>query len=111
MVKNIDPGMFDLELRTQDRPMLVAFLKRNDRYRMQEQALDDVARRYSGRVRCFLFDADFLEAAMKRFMVRGTPTFLLFEQGRETGRIIGETDSDGLDELLHSVLRSEPPAA
>ena len=100
MVKTIEPQAFDIELQGSPSPLLVAFLKRNERFAFQTQALENMEQSYGDRVRCFLFNADYLDTAMDRFKVKGTPTFLLFDQGREIDRLIGESDDATLDDFL-----------
>jgi thioredoxin-related protein len=100
MVKSIKPQAFDIELEGGSGLLLVAFLKRNERFAFQAEAVDSVEQARGDKVRCFLFNADYLDTAMERFAVKGTPTFILFDHGREVGRLIGESDSDALNEFL-----------
>ena len=102
MVKTLEPHAFDIELQSSHEPFLVAFLKRNERFREQSQALDEASKDYEDKVRCFLYDADYLDTAMDRFMVKGTPTFLLFSDGCEVDRLIGESDRETLDEFIQN---------
>ncbi|WP_285907607.1 thioredoxin family protein [Pseudodesulfovibrio pelocollis] len=100
MVKTIKPQAFELELRSGTRPFLVAFLKRNDRFREQAQLLDNASRRHADRLDCYLYSQDYLDTAMQRFLVKGTPSFLLFSGGREVDRLIGESDPETMDEFI-----------
>ncbi len=104
MVKTIEPQEFDVELQSCREPFLVAFLKRNERFRRQFRALDEASERHADRLRCFLYDTDYLDTAMQRFMVKGTPTFLLFSEGREVDRLIGESDRETLDEFISNAI-------
>lgn len=102
MVKTIEPHAFDVELENSQEPFLVAFLKRNERYQSQSKALDAASRTHGDKLRCYLYDADYLDMAMQRFLVKGTPTYLLFNHGREVNRLIGETDRESLDEFIRA---------
>jgi len=104
MVKTIEPQAFDIELQNGIKPFLVAFLKRNERFKSQSRVLDDVSKTYADKIRCYLYNSDYLDIAMQRFMVKGTPTFLLFNEGREVDRLIGESDRETLDEFIRSSL-------
>jgi len=106
MVKSIKPQVFDIELEGESAPLLVAFLKRNERFAFQAKALERVEQAFGDRVRCFLFNADYLDTALERFAVKGTPTFILFDGGREVSRLIGESDSDALDEFLRNSMEA-----
>ena len=104
MVKTLEPHEFDVELNSGGEPFLVAFLKRNERFRHQWQVLDEASARHADRLRCYLYDTDYLETAMERFMVKGTPTFLLFSGGREVDRLIGESDGEALDDFIRDAM-------
>jgi thiol-disulfide isomerase/thioredoxin len=103
-VKTIEPQAFDVELRGGGVPLLVAFLKRNERFSDQVGVLEATCRRCGGSLRCFLYDEDYLDMATERFSVKGTPTFLLFHRGREVDRLIGESDGDTLNEFVGTSL-------
>jgi len=100
MVKTIEPQAFDVELESRSGSFVVAFIKRNEKFADQVRALGDVSQAYADHVRCYLYDVDYLDTAMQRFMVNGTPTFLFFANGREVDRLIGESDKDTLDEFV-----------
>lgn len=104
MVKTIEPQAFDIELKSSAEPFLVAFLKRNEKFKCQSKALDDASKAYEDKVQCYLYNSDYLDTAMQRFMVKGTPTFLLFSEGRELDRLIGESDRNTLDEFIRNSL-------
>lgn len=99
-IKTIEPQAIDLELHSGGTPLLVAFLKRNERYPAQLRVLETACRTHGGAVRCFLYNSDYLDTATERFAVKGTPTFLLFHGGREVNRLIGESDNATLDEFI-----------
>ncbi|QGY38704.1 thioredoxin [Pseudodesulfovibrio cashew] len=103
-VRTLEPQAFDIELQSGQGPCLVAFLKRNDRYRDQMKILEEASAAYGGVFRFYLFDADYLDTALERFKVKGTPTFLLFREGREVSRLIGESDRETLGEFIESAL-------
>ncbi|WP_319584346.1 thioredoxin family protein [uncultured Pseudodesulfovibrio sp.] len=100
MIKTIEPQAIDIELQNGDGPLLVAFLKRNEKYSGQVAVLESACRTHGESVRCFLYNADYLDTATDRFAVKGTPTFLLFHEGREVNRLIGESDGPTLDEFI-----------
>ena len=102
MVKTIEPQDFDVELESNGEPFLVAFLKHNERFRIQSQALESASHNNADKVQCYLYDVDYLDTGMQRFMVKGTPTFLLFSGGREVDRLIGESDQETLAEFIRN---------
>ena len=104
MVQTIGPQAFEIELQGSVSPLLVAFLKRNERFSFQTKALERVEQTHMGKIRCFLFNPDYLDTAMDRFKVKGTPTFLLLDRGREMNRLIGESDRETLDEFIRTTI-------
>ncbi len=106
MVKTIEPQAFDVELQSSSRPFLIAFLKRNEKFLYQSKALDEVLKSYGDKVQGYLYNSDYLDTAMRRFKVKGTPTFLLFSGGDEVDRLIGESDTETLDEFICNNLPS-----
>ncbi|WP_419784970.1 thioredoxin family protein [Pseudodesulfovibrio sp.] len=105
MLKMLEPQSLEVELQCSGSPLLVAFLKRNDRFRDQRQALEEAAFRFQDKVRCFLYDTDYLDMMMNQFQVKGTPTFLLFLDGVEVDRLIGESDLETLEDFIRTGLR------
>lgn len=104
MFKTIEPQAFELELTSSPEPFLVAFLRRNERFRTQTDALDGASEDFADSLRCYLFDADYLDTAMDRYKVKGTPTYLMFSGGQEVDRLIGETDRETLDEFIANAI-------
>ncbi len=104
MVKSIEPHALDMELQSSSEPFLVAFLKKNERFLNQSRALDKASEDSAGKVRCYMYDLDYLDTGMQRFKVKGTPTFLMFADGREINRHIGESDKETLDEFIRSAI-------
>ena len=105
MVKTMKPQAFELEL-FGGQPFLVAFLRRNERFRAQSRALDEASKQHVKSLRCYLYAQDYLDTAMQRFMIKGTPTFLIFSDGREVDRLIGDSDPETLDEFISSSIGS-----
>jgi thioredoxin-like negative regulator of GroEL len=103
MVKTIEPQAFDIELQSSSELFLVAFLKRNEKFSYQLKIIEDASRKHGDKVCCYLYNSDYLETAMQRFSVKGTPTFILFSEGCEVDRLIGESDAAALDEFISNI--------
>jgi hypothetical protein len=107
-IKIIEPQAIDIELQSGGGPLLVAFLKRNEKYTSQVAVLEAACKAHGESVRCFLYNADYLDTATDRFAVKGTPTFLVFHGGREVNRLIGESDGPTLDEFIDASMKKLP---
>jgi len=106
MVEVLEPQRFDVELQGTSL-LLLAFLKRNERFRSQTDVLTRACSGFGYPLECFVYDFDYLDTAMERFKIKGTPTFLLFSEGQEVNRLIGETDSESLEEFVRSSLEGD----
>ena len=58
-------------------------------------------------LRIFCIDTDMMEDFCERFSITGTPTYILFQDGRECGRIIGYHDEDTFRRKLKNLMTAE----
>ncbi len=73
--------------------------------------IEQLAKDYAGRLRVIQVDAPQNLATAQRFGVQGVPTLVIWADGREVDRIVGETSRQRLDEHLAPVVQSEPVSA
>jgi thioredoxin len=71
--------------------------------KMMAPALDDFARRHAGDVLVLKLDTDAHPATPARFDIRGIPTLIVFEQGREARRQVGVVQAADLEKLVPTV--------
>jgi len=69
--------------------------------------MEETARDYTGRLRIVQFNVDQNLETARRFGIRGVPTILLFADGREIDRIVGEVPKETLQAHIDQAL---PPA-
>jgi thioredoxin 2 len=67
---------------------------------MMAPTLDDFARRHAGEALVLKLDTDIDSAIAGRYRIRGIPTVIVFDQGRETGRHVGVADLKTLEKLI-----------
>jgi thioredoxin 2 len=67
--------------------------------RMMAPALDDFAQRHAGRVLVLKLDTDANPALSTRLAIRGIPTLIAYENGKERGRHVGVADVPTLERL------------
>ena len=58
-------------------------------------------------LRVFVIDTDAMEDFCESFSITGTPTYILFEDGRERGRIVGYHDEDTFRRKLQELTEAE----
>jgi thioredoxin 2 len=70
--------------------------------KMMAPVLDDFARRRAGEVLVLKMDTDANPVAPSRLAIRGIPTLIVFEQGRESRRHVGMAQLAELERLAPS---------
>jgi thioredoxin 2 len=68
--------------------------------RMMAPALDDFAQRHAGRVLVVKLDTDASPQLSTRLGIRGIPTLIAFEHGKERARHVGVADLRALEKLV-----------
>ena len=68
--------------------------------KMMAPALDDFAKRHAGEVLVLKLDTDANPATPSRFGIRGIPTLIVFEHGREARRHVGAAQLPDLEKLV-----------
>ena len=66
---------------------------------MMAPTLDDFAKRYVGRVIVLKLDTDANQAIAGRYGIRGIPTVIAFDRGKEKGRHVGVADLKVLESV------------
>jgi thioredoxin-like negative regulator of GroEL len=66
---------------------------------MMAPALDDFAQRHAGQVLVLKLDTDANPVLATRLGIRGIPTLIAFEHGKERGRHVGIADLAALERL------------
>jgi thioredoxin-like negative regulator of GroEL len=65
--------------------------------------LDDFASRHTGEALVLKLDTDANPAIAARFGIKGIPTLIVFEHGREARRQVGAVQAADLDKLVPGV--------
>ena len=104
MTDSVKPRQLEQALLEDAAPLAVAFLKRNAHYAEQVRTLAQACQATSPPTACCVCDPDYLPSAARKYDVHGTPTFVLFSDGRERGRLIGAADADSLQDFIAEAL-------
>jgi thioredoxin 2 len=96
----VRPEAFDQTVQGSSVPVLVDFYADwCGPCHMMAPVLDDFASRHSGQVLVLKLDTDASPAIASRYAIRGIPTVIVFEQGKERGRQVGVADLATLEQL------------
>ena len=92
------------EVLTEAAPVLVAWVRRDGNFSNLGRTLEAVSENCEGKVKVCLLEDGQGEYFREEYHVMGTPTFLLFESGREMGRLLGKADEEALEGFIDRTL-------
>lgn len=79
--------------------------------RMVSPIVEELATEYAGKVRFAKMNTDENVDTAMRYGIRGIPTLLVFDNGKEVGRIVGFMPKPELKKRLDAALAAAKPAA
>jgi hypothetical protein len=100
MLSSIETKAFDSEILEEEKPVLLACFHSGDDIREEIQTLEILSGRYGERLKiCYMLE-DSIDALTEAFQIEGTPTYLIFDGGREKSRLLGRGDMETLRSLV-----------
>ena len=97
---------FESEIMLELKPVLLACIHRGFEAKEQLKILEVVSRKIDQNVKiCFLYEG--FSHAYRALSIEGTPTFLLFVDGEEVGRVLGKVAPEKLIEFVEEKLAQE----
>lgn len=94
---------FQREILDEKKPVLVLCSDYDSDLPAVLSVLDDFTRTLNGGLKVGVLAEEFTKPFQESFRVIGTPTFLLFDQGRERGRLLGQTDTATLTDWMKAL--------
>jgi thioredoxin-like negative regulator of GroEL len=91
--------LFDL-IEQSGKSVLAAFMRINHGFAEQIASLREVYGDFANQLDVCLVDESSLPMVEKRFTIMGTPTYLLFRNGKELGRYLGYARPEALREFV-----------
>ncbi len=102
VVRLIHPDNFEQEFISEEKPLLVLCMPRNEEFASQIQLLESIGARYGEELIVGVLDEKFIDAFKRNYRFAGTPTFLILVKGKERGRMLGLADQETLTHLVQS---------
>jgi thioredoxin 1 len=100
-VHDIDEAALEDELVQSTQPILVDFWAPwCGPCRAMAPAVEAAAERLAGGAKVYKVNVDENPSASPRFNLRGIPTLILFQDGRETNRLVGLSSREQIEALL-----------
>lgn len=104
-IRSIGLEDFEKEVIKENVPVLVLCMHRDLDFPGQIEVVERItAKMYGNRLKLLLLEEDSVEVFRKNYGVSGTPTFLIFSDGREMNRLLGQVDPRTLEEFLSRTL-------
>ena len=102
-VVTLQDSTFDAEVKQSDVPVLVDFWAVwCGPCKAIAPAVEDIARRYKGKLKVCKMDVDEHQAVPQAFGIRSIPTLLIFKGGQVVGTVVG-ADKTKLEEAVKKV--------
>jgi len=98
---------FTTDVLESDRPVLLLCMPRDPAYEEQIRIMAGLARQYVRPLRVGLLEQGFIGAFRQEYGVKGTPTFFIFHEGDEQGRLLGQADLETLVHFINTHLTDE----
>lgn len=86
---------FGPEVLLEERPVLLACIRRDYDYAGQTKVLGGISKKYGKGLKICLLAEDSIGAVMK-LGIEGSPAFIIFHEGKEKGRMLGKADNKSL---------------
>jgi len=97
----VNDGNFEQSVLQSDQPVLVDFWAAwCAPCRMIAPTIEKIAERYEGRARVVKVNVDENPATAQRYGIKGIPTLILFNEGKEAERIVGAVSGDALARVI-----------
>jgi thiol-disulfide isomerase/thioredoxin len=104
IIESIGLNEFEEKVVKETEPVLLLCIQNDYESKNQLHGIEDNYRTFLEKVKIYLLEEDALKTFKEKFDVKGTPTFLLFINGRERGRWLGQAGFEELDHFLTMML-------
>lgn len=104
MLQRITLDSFHSEIMDADGSFLLACIPRGHGFKKQGEILENISKRYGPWVDVLLVAEDSIRLFGEKFGISGTPYFLIYEGGKQKGRLLGSAGKKRLKSFLLETL-------
>ncbi len=105
-VSAVDDAAFEREVLQSDVPVVLDFWAEwCPPCRALAPTFEELARKYDGRVRFLKLNVDENQQVPQRFGIKGIPTLVFFDGGREVERLVGAAGKDALARVIDKYVK------
>ena len=106
-IRSIGLEDFEREVLKEKMPVLVLCMHQDSDFHGQIEIIErTTAESYCDRLKVCLLEEESVGVFREKYSVGGTPTFIVFRDGREISRLLGQAESAILQEFLSQTLAS-----
>ena len=99
-VKSVGVYNFEAEVIRERRPVFLACFDLNTKFEKRKEVINSISKIYGEALKICLLEEEFIGAFKERFNIHGTPTFLIFLEGKEKDRMLGQADQETLKSFI-----------
>jgi thioredoxin 1 len=105
-VSAVDDGSFERDVLQSDVPVVLDFWAEwCPPCRALAPTFEELAKQYEGRVRFVKLNVDENQQVPQRFGIKGIPTLVFFDGGREVERIVGASSKAALERIVDKYVK------
>jgi thioredoxin 1 len=105
-VSEVSDGAFEREVIGSDLPVVLDFWAEwCPPCRALAPTFEELAKQYAGRVRFLKLNVDENAQVPQRFGIKGIPTLVFFDGGREVERVVGASTKDALARIIDKYVK------
>ena len=105
MITNLTLENFEEEVLNSDIPMIIDFYADwCGPCQMMKPVFESVSEEYKGKLKFLKLDTQSEQGLAARFGIQGIPAFVMVNNGKEVGRLVGYMDEDTFKSRINSVL-------
>ena len=105
-VSEVGDGTFEREVLGSDVPVVLDFWAEwCPPCRALAPTFEELAKQYAGRVRFLKLNVDENAEVPQRFGIKGIPTLVFFDGGREVERVVGASGKDALARIINKYVK------
>lgn len=106
-VSEVGDAAFEREVLGSDVPVVLDFWAEwCPPCRVLAPTFEELAKRYTGRVRFLKLNVDENSQVPQRFGIKGIPTLVFFDGGREVERVVGASSKEVLSRILDKYVKA-----
>ncbi len=95
MLESVNRDNFEDKVLNATKPVLLCYLHRNNEYQEHLANFVALAEKFQGNIEIYQLEHD-SSFVSSYFCILGDPTFLAFNKGKETGRLLGKVSFEEL---------------